>query len=168
MASTAPGPGAGDGMDIIKKLNECASVTMNADFGLQLWYRTASQTIKQAVALDREHESTKAYVLYMRFVTLVLQELPRHPNYGDPATTRQQQAFRKKCSDVLDRLEALKGKIRQEYAEAARKRAQEQAEADAAAERVSTRVVLVVRVCVSKGRLFLAHMSPFVRVPAAA
>ncbi|KAI9468077.1 MAG: hypothetical protein EXX96DRAFT_113151 [Benjaminiella poitrasii] len=66
------------------ELSRQASVIVEPTIPIRLYFRSADLLIKQARVYKLEHDLEHAYVLYMKYTMLGLNELPKHPSYKDP------------------------------------------------------------------------------------
>ncbi|KFY63713.1 hypothetical protein V496_03740 [Pseudogymnoascus sp. VKM F-4515 (FW-2607)] len=75
---------------------------------LKVWLRTAELLLREAQIYEDEGNIQQAYMLLMRFVTLVADKLSAHPDTKDPANRRALKLMIKSIPDAVDRLEILK------------------------------------------------------------
>jgi len=72
-------------------------------------------TLFKARIYEQEDNNQQAYLLLMRYATLVTDKLPFHPSARDPENQAGLKAIRKTLPGVLDRLEILKPTIDARY-----------------------------------------------------
>ncbi|KFY27497.1 hypothetical protein V493_03453 [Pseudogymnoascus sp. VKM F-4281 (FW-2241)] len=82
---------------------------------LRVWLRTAELLLREAEIYEDEGNIQQAYMLLMRFVTLVAEKLSAHPDSKDPANRRALKSMIKCIPDAVDRLEILKPRIVARY-----------------------------------------------------
>lgn len=74
-----------------------------------------ADSLRQAQIYEDEGNIQQAYMLLMRFVTLVADKLSAHPDSKDPANRRALKLMIKSIPDAVDRLEILKPRIVARY-----------------------------------------------------
>ncbi|OBT84568.1 hypothetical protein VE02_06789 [Pseudogymnoascus sp. 03VT05] len=82
---------------------------------LKVWLRTAELLLREAQIYEDEGNIQQAYMLLMRFVTLVADKLSAHPDIKEPANKRALKLMIKSIPDAVDRLEILKPRIVDRY-----------------------------------------------------
>ncbi|KFX88214.1 hypothetical protein O988_09118 [Pseudogymnoascus sp. VKM F-3808] len=82
---------------------------------LKVWLRTAELLLREAQIYEDEGNIQQAYMLLMRFVTLVADKLSAHPDSKEPANRRALKMMIKSIPDAVDRLEVLKPRIVARY-----------------------------------------------------
>ena len=76
---------------------------------------TLTPLAQQARIYEREGNDQQAYLLMMRYATLVVENLPQHPSANDSANVRALRAARETIPDVFTSLETLKPRIESRY-----------------------------------------------------
>ncbi|KAI8972275.1 hypothetical protein BDB01DRAFT_474916 [Pilobolus umbonatus] len=97
------------------ELNEQANLNIDPNIPIRLYIRSAALILRQAKVYELEHDLEKAYILYMKYSNLSLNELPKHPSYKHPDNKQNLRALNVNCMDVLDSLEQLKPVIDKRY-----------------------------------------------------
>jgi STAM-binding protein len=77
--------------------------------------RDTQSSLFQAQIYEREGNDQQAYLLLMRFMTLVVENLPEHPQSRNPEDRKSLKLAMKALPDVLERLELLKPRIEARY-----------------------------------------------------
>lgn len=76
---------------------------------------TKPLTLKQAEIYENEDNDQQAYLLLMRYATLITEKLPLHPGLRDPENRPGWKAAQKNMINVFATLEALKPRIDARY-----------------------------------------------------
>ncbi|KAJ3258286.1 hypothetical protein HK103_003767 [Boothiomyces macroporosus] len=87
-----------------KELNARAHIAIDRKKPLRLYMRSAEMLLKQAAVYDKEQDYVNAYILYMKYSTLVVTEFPKHPDYPKENVTK----LRNNCITAMDSLERIK------------------------------------------------------------
>lgn len=82
---------------------------------LKYWFRTADALVKEAQIYEGENNDQQAYLLYMRFATLVVDKLSTHPEAQEPENVQTLKEIKKSVFGVVLRLEDLKPRINRRY-----------------------------------------------------
>lgn len=100
-------------------VKEIASKAQDFEFdphiALKYWFRTADALVKEAHIYEGENNDQQAYLLFMRFATLVIDKLSTHPEAHDPRNIPTLKEIAKSVPGVVLRLEALKPRINRRY-----------------------------------------------------
>ncbi|KAG4421278.1 hypothetical protein IFR04_005580 [Cadophora malorum] len=83
---------------------------------MKYWFRTADTLLREAQIYEQEESNQQAYLLLMRYATLVTEKFPLHPSARDPENRQGIKSATKKLPIVLDTLEVLKPRINARYA----------------------------------------------------
>ncbi|KFY16623.1 hypothetical protein V492_01208 [Pseudogymnoascus sp. VKM F-4246] len=102
---------AGVPMSIAEIAARAQDFEYNPYIRLKVWLRTAELLLREATIYEDEGNIQQAYMLLMRFVTLVADKLSAHPDSKDPANRRALKLMIKSIPDAVDRLEILKPRI---------------------------------------------------------
>ncbi|PBP17335.1 endosome-associated ubiquitin isopeptidase (AmsH) [Diplocarpon rosae] len=87
----------------------------NPWIALKHWLRTADTLLREAQVYEQEENDQQAYLLFMRYATLVTEKLPLHPAAKDPENRQGLKSVRHNLPVVLDTLEVLKPRITARY-----------------------------------------------------
>ncbi|KAE8445549.1 hypothetical protein EG329_013313 [Mollisiaceae sp. DMI_Dod_QoI] len=87
----------------------------NPFIAMKYWLRTADTLLREAQIYEQEENDQQAYLLLMRYATLVTEKLPTHPSADDPEYRKAMKAARRTIPIVLDTLEVLKPRINARY-----------------------------------------------------
>ena len=103
------------------------SVQVDSNVNPRVYFRSGVQIDLTAGVYYDEGNLTSALILYMKYIVLFVERLPKHPQYKSSEVATFRKATREKLKNVvLPRAEELKAKLRQKYTdEYARWRAEE-------------------------------------------
>ncbi|TVY21500.1 AMSH-like protease sst2, partial [Lachnellula arida] len=94
---------------------KAADFDFNPYIALKYWIRTANTLLREAHIYEEEHNDQQAYLLLMRYATLVSERFPLHPSAKLPENRAALKAIQKGLPDIIDRLEDLKPRINNRY-----------------------------------------------------
>ena len=100
----------------MKQLIELShSISVDPKISITKYFSSGRELVKSAASLESKGDIEKAFVLYLRYMTLFLEKLVHHPEYksADPAEKTQ---VRSECNRVFDLAENLKNRIKEKYA----------------------------------------------------
>ncbi|ORX45661.1 Mov34-domain-containing protein [Hesseltinella vesiculosa] len=97
------------------ELGRLASIQVDSNTPIRLYFRSADLLIKQARVYKMEYDYEHAYVLYMKYTNLGLNELPKHQQYKTADYKKSRMIVRRNCMEALDALEVMKPKLDKEY-----------------------------------------------------
>ncbi|TAQ88703.1 hypothetical protein B7494_g2988 [Chlorociboria aeruginascens] len=110
------------GSTLIPKPMSVKEISAKAqDFGfnpfiaLKYWLRTADTLLREAHIYEQEENDQQAYLLLMRYATLVAEKLPLHPAAREPENRKGLNSAKKTLPNVIARLELLKPRITNRY-----------------------------------------------------
>ncbi|KAF6021490.1 STAMBP [Bugula neritina] len=120
----------------IKALSEQAGlVRVNIQIPAKRYYRSSLEIVRMAKVYYSEGNLESAFVLYQKYLSLMLEQLPQHPEYGavDPSLKKTSTS---QCKESINKAETIKAKLlkkyegeyRQKEAEEKEKAAQREAE----------------------------------------
>ncbi|SAM06275.1 hypothetical protein [Absidia glauca] len=98
-----------------KELGRLASIQVDSNTPIRLYFRSADLLIKQARVYKMEKDYQHAYVLYMKYTNLGLKELNNHAGYKAPENKKARNTITKNCNEALDALEVMKPILEKEY-----------------------------------------------------
>ncbi|CAJ0840051.1 10394_t:CDS:2 [Entrophospora sp. SA101] len=88
--------------ELMKRLvKEASQVRFIPSATLTTHYRFANSLLTQAKHYKKENDLINAYKFYRRYVTLVLEKLPEHPEYGNPEHKLEKQELVKNANLAL-------------------------------------------------------------------
>ncbi|KAI7688074.1 hypothetical protein SSS_09159 [Sarcoptes scabiei] len=100
-------------IDRFKQLGQrTKSVDIEDTIPIRYYYRSSKQLLRMANTYLDEMNLERAYLLYMRYITLFLEKLPHHPEYKTLDAAEKKATTVKK---MLDLVEEIKAKIIKQY-----------------------------------------------------
>ncbi|KAL2071977.1 hypothetical protein VTL71DRAFT_11320 [Oculimacula yallundae] len=88
----------------------------NPYVAIKFWLRSADTLLREAQIYQQEENDQQAYLLLMRYATLVTEKIPLHPEARSPENREGVKATAKQIPAVINTLEALKPRINARYA----------------------------------------------------
>ncbi|CZT52151.1 related to STAM-binding protein [Rhynchosporium secalis] len=113
---------AGSSFQVSKPMNVKEIVAKAQDFefspyiAMKVWLRSADTLLREAQIYQEEGNDQQAYLLLMRYATLVTEKLPLHPAARSPENREGMKATAKQIPIVIHNLEVLKPRINARYA----------------------------------------------------
>ncbi|CEG69697.1 Putative Ubiquitin thiolesterase [Rhizopus microsporus] len=98
-----------------EELEQLANITVDHNIPVKLYFRSAELLLKQARVYKLENDLEHAYILYMKYTNLGVNELPKHPGYKKPENKKNIRALNKNCLEALEALESIKPKLNETY-----------------------------------------------------
>lgn len=95
----------------MKQLVESShNISVDRNISVSKYFKSGRELIKAASNFEDKGELEKAFVLYLRYVTLFLEKIIHHPEYSkaDPA---EKSLVKNECNNILDRAESLKRRL---------------------------------------------------------
>ncbi|KAH3869137.1 STAM-binding protein-like [Dreissena polymorpha] len=89
------------------------------------YLRSGMEMLRLAKVYKDEEEYESAFILYMKFITLFVEKLPKHPGYKD-APQKDVINIKQQVKQVFPVAEELKGKLTQRYTEQEKKRQEDE------------------------------------------
>ncbi|XP_055614066.1 STAM-binding protein [Uranotaenia lowii] len=90
------------------------SIEVDASIPIKRYYRSGMEMVRMAQVYMQEGNSPSAYILYLKFITLFVEKIPKHPEYKlAPADLKQQN--KTKLLEVMPVAEQLKVKLLEKY-----------------------------------------------------
>lgn len=100
----------------MKQLVEMShNITIDRHIAIQKYFNSGREIIKSAVACEQKGDIERAFVLYLRYMTLFLEKLIHHPEYSKADKT-EKTLVKMECNKVFDLAEDLKKRILEKYA----------------------------------------------------
>jgi len=84
-------------------------VEIDNRFSIRLYYRMASNLLKQASIYREEDNVVDLYILLLRFTSLVTDTIPNHRDYQQQSALRIE--YRKRLMQIINELESLKPEV---------------------------------------------------------
>ncbi|KAI8329077.1 hypothetical protein BC941DRAFT_443827 [Chlamydoabsidia padenii] len=109
-----------------EELGTLASIQVDSNTPIRLYFRSADLLIKQARVYKMEKDYQHAYVLYMKYTNLGLSELQKHAEYKSPENKKARIIINKNCLEALDALEVMKPILNEQYEQYIDQRKQQQ------------------------------------------
>ncbi|KAG0310987.1 hypothetical protein BGZ97_012176 [Linnemannia gamsii] len=101
----------------LQELNDRAKTTPVESTPIRFYIRSAEQLFRQAKIYQQEGDLQTSYMLYMRFCNLVITELSKHVEYGQPAYKASIVSLNKSALVAMTEIEALKPGLDKKYQE---------------------------------------------------
>ncbi|KAG9241436.1 hypothetical protein BJ878DRAFT_520766 [Calycina marina] len=107
------------GLDQPMSVRQISDLAINFEFqphiALKYWLRTAETMLRESQIYEQEGNGQQAYLLLMRYASLVLEYFPKHPQAGAPEAKAGLKAATKAITEVVQRMESLKPAINARY-----------------------------------------------------
>ncbi|KAI8376164.1 uncharacterized protein BYT42DRAFT_534381 [Radiomyces spectabilis] len=97
------------------ELNALAAIQFDSKTPIRLYFRSADLLIKQARVYKAENDLRHAYILYMKYTNLGINELPKHAEYKRSENKPAIKVIRQNCLEALNALETMKPVLDAEY-----------------------------------------------------
>ncbi|KAI1293698.1 STAM-binding protein [Halotydeus destructor] len=90
-------------------------IVFDVSVPLKRYFRSGKELLRMANVYRDESDDERAFQLYMRYITLFVQNVPQHPEYksADPAEKR---IIKDQCKEIFPILEKLKANLKRRYA----------------------------------------------------
>lgn len=99
----------------VKRLVEMShNIEVDRNISISKYFHSGRELIKSASALEQKGDIEKAFVLYLRYMTLFVEKLIHHPEYSK-ADRAEKQLVKNECNNVFDLAENLKKRIIEQY-----------------------------------------------------
>lgn len=101
----------------MKKLVEMShAISVDPKISIEKYFNSGRELIKSAAVFEEKGDLEKAFVLYLRYMTLFLEKIIYHPEYKtvDPA---EKSRVKNECNTVFDLAENLKKKLTDKFKE---------------------------------------------------
>lgn len=99
----------------MKQLIETShSISVDKNIPLSKYFHSGRELIKSATDSESKGDNEKAFVLYLRYMTLFLEKLIHHPEWNK-ADRQEKDLVKKQCNDIFELAEELKKKISEKY-----------------------------------------------------
>lgn len=99
----------------MKQLIESShNISVDRNIPLSKYFNSGRELIKSATDSESKGDIEKAFVLYLRYMTLFLEKLVHHPEWSR-ADRNEKDLVKKQCNDIFELAEELKKKITEKY-----------------------------------------------------
>lgn len=99
----------------LKQLTKHATIPWNPDISFRVWCNSADKLYSQA-ALDKDSgDLENSYIHYLKFLSLVLEYLPKHKEYSQYKRDLLVTDLMKKATESMSIVESLKSSISKKY-----------------------------------------------------
>ncbi|KAG1618595.1 hypothetical protein G6F46_003798 [Rhizopus delemar] len=98
-----------------EELERLSNISVDHNTPVKLYFRSAELLLKQARVYKLEDDLEHAYILYMKYTNLGLNELPKHPAYRKVENKKNIKSLNKNCLEALEALEYLKPQLDEKY-----------------------------------------------------
>ncbi|KAJ8652193.1 hypothetical protein O0I10_012204 [Lichtheimia ornata] len=99
------------------ELNKLGIPEFNPHINIKHYFRSAELLLRQARVYRTEGDLENAYVLYLKYTNLGINELPKHPAYKHPDSKKPIKIIKLNCLEALDALETMKPRLDAAYHE---------------------------------------------------
>ncbi|CDS10782.1 hypothetical protein LRAMOSA11268 [Lichtheimia ramosa] len=99
------------------ELNKLGIPEFNPHINIKHYFRSAELLLRQARVYRNEGDLENAYVLYLKYTNLGINELPKHPAYKLPDSKKPLKIIKLNCLEALDALETMKPRLDAAYRE---------------------------------------------------
>lgn len=90
------------------------NIVVDPKIPVSRYFNSGRELIKSATTCQQKGDLEKAFVLYLRYMTLFLEKIIHHPEYGK-ADRNEKTLIRNECNTVFDLAENLKQRILEKY-----------------------------------------------------
>ncbi|KAJ1655486.1 hypothetical protein IWQ61_004776 [Dispira simplex] len=125
----------------INELNRRAEIKLDPRYSISKYVLSSQSMLQQAKTYAEEGNLNNAYILYLRYTTLLLRELPQHPDYKKERSKKYLSHMKKCCRVALDKLEPMKTQLEGRYALAKRAAVEAETRQKVSAKEVSTEAI---------------------------
>ncbi|KAI1478735.1 hypothetical protein F4774DRAFT_384853 [Daldinia eschscholtzii] len=112
---TSPTPFANRPLAIKEIVSEAEGFKWDPAIPLKFWLRTANTLFLEGRSYLSDGNFAQAYLIYMRYLDLVTNRLPKHPGARNPEERRALHELYKSLEDVMSNLERIKPIIEEDY-----------------------------------------------------
>lgn len=100
----------------MKRLVEMShTITVDKNISISRYFNSGRELIKSAGASESAGDLEKAFVLYLRYMTLFIEKLVHHPEYSK-ADKSEKNLVKTECNNILVHAEELKKKLLEKFA----------------------------------------------------
>lgn len=90
------------------------SIQVDRNIPIARYFKSGQEIIKSATACQKSGDIEKAFVLYLRYMSLFLEKLVHHPEWNKVGRDEKKHV-REECNNIFDLAEELKARIRDKY-----------------------------------------------------
>lgn len=99
----------------MKQLVESShNIDIDRNIPIARYLKSSRELVKSAVSYQESGDIEKAFVLYLRHMSLILEKLPAHPDWNKADKTEKLHA-KNQCNSIFDLAEKLKSQIKENY-----------------------------------------------------
>lgn len=92
------------------------NITVDRIVSIDKYFKSGRELIKSAAGFEEKGDLEKAFILYLRYMTLFLEKIIHHPDYNK-ADKQEKNLVKNECNNVFELAEKLKKKIMDKYNE---------------------------------------------------
>eukprot|EP00058_Branchiostoma_floridae_P024834 XP_002610324.1 hypothetical protein BRAFLDRAFT_123719 [Branchiostoma floridae] len=108
-------PSPGQPSERVRVLSEkAATVSVEDSIAPRMYFRSGVEMVRMATVYHEEGNLEAAFILYMKFITLFVEKLPKHPEYKS-AAAKEKQTTKRKLEMVFPVAEKCKKKLTEKY-----------------------------------------------------
>jgi len=101
----------------LKQLNQRASDFVCDDkIPIARYFRSSKEMERMALVYHDEKEYENSFLLYMKLITLLVEKLPKHPQYKS-ANAEEKKVASKRCKNAFAAAEKIKGVLKERFEE---------------------------------------------------
>lgn len=89
-------------------------IVVDKTISISKYFNSGKELIKTAAAFEEKGEIEKAFVLYLRYMTLFVEKIIHHPGYHN-YDRNEKTSVKNECNRIFDVAEGLKKKILEKY-----------------------------------------------------
>lgn len=89
-------------------------ISVDKAISISRYFNSGKELLKTAAGFEEKGEIEKAFVLYLRYMTLFVEKLVHHPEYAK-YDRNEKTAVKNECNRIFDLAEGLKKKILEKY-----------------------------------------------------
>lgn len=115
-------------------------ISVDKAISISRYFNSGKELLKTAAGFEEKGEIEKAFVLYLRYMTLFVEKLVHHPEYAK-YDRNEKTAVKNECNRIFDLAEGLKKKILEKYTREYEERKQESSLDVSPAETVQRRTI---------------------------
>lgn len=89
-------------------------ISVDKNISINKYFNSGRELLKSAASFEGKGDIERAFILYLRYMTLFLEKIIHHPEYSkaDPA---EKNLVKNECNKVFELAESLKTRIKEKY-----------------------------------------------------